>query len=144
MDKCLCVPKENQFNMQLSLVKNKEELKGHSKMTLVHEIIRPSELWHKRPAHINYKALPYVRKVVTGLPFLNIDHEDTFKGCARGKNIKNSFSKGEKKTKGTLELSHSDVCGPMPSTALSGYEYYVTFIDDYSRKTWIYFLKTNN
>ena len=39
---------------------------------------------------------------------------------------------------GTLELIHSDVCGPMPSIALSGYEYYVTFIDDYLRKTWIY------
>ena len=29
----------------------------------------------------------------------------------------------------------------MPSTSLSGYEYYVTLIDEYSRKTWIYFLK---
>ena len=32
----------------------------------------------------------------------------------------------------------------MPSTSLSGYEYYVTFIDDYSRNTWIYFLKNKS
>ena len=43
-----------------------------------------------------------------------------------------------------MELIHSDVCGPIPSTSLSGFEYYVTFIDDYSRNTWIYFLKTKD
>ena len=32
----------------------------------------------------------------------------------------------------------------MTSISLSGYEYYVTFIDDYSRKTWIYFLKNKS
>ena len=82
--------------------------------------------------------------MVSGLPDLNIDHEGTYKGCARGNNIKNPFLKSETKTKGMLELIHSDVCGPMPSTSLSGYEYYVTFIDDYSRKTWIYFLNTKS
>ena len=66
------------------------------------------------------------------------------KGFAKGNNIKNPFPKSETKTKGTLELIHSDACGTMPSTYLSGYEYYVTFIDDYSRKTWIYFLKTKD
>jgi transposase InsO family protein len=30
----------------------------------------------------------------------------------------------------------------MPSSSISGYVYHVSFIDDYSRKTWIYFLKT--
>ena len=60
------------------------------------------------------------------------------------KNIKNPFSKSETNTKGTLELILSDVCGTIPSTYLNGYEYYVNFIDDYSRKTWIYFLKTKN
>ena len=54
------------------------------------------------------------------------------------------FRKSDTKTKGTLELIHSEVCGPMPSIYLSGYEYYVTFIDDYSRKTWIYFLKNKS
>ena len=83
-------------------------------------------------------------KVVTGLPDLKIEHEGTCKGCAKGKNIKNPFPKSETKSKGTLELIHSDVCGPMPSISLSGYEYYVTFIDSYSRKTWIYFLKNKS
>ena len=32
----------------------------------------------------------------------------------------------------------------MSSTSLSGFEYYITFIEDYSRKTWIYFLKAKN
>ena len=53
-------------------------------------------------------------KVVTWLPNLKIDHEGTCKGCASGKNINNPFPKIETKTKGTLELIHYDVCGPIP------------------------------
>ena len=79
-----------------------------------------------------------------GLPDMKIKHEGICKGCAKRKNIKNPFRKSETKTKGTLELIHSDVCGPMSSTSLSGFEYYITFIDDYSRKTWIYFLKAKS
>ena len=75
------------------------KLKGHSETTFVHETTFPSELWHRRLAHVNYKALPYVSKVVTGLPYLKIDHEGTCKGCERGKNIKNLFPKSETKTK---------------------------------------------
>ena len=39
---------------------------------------------------------------------------------------------------------HSDVCGPMYSNSLSGYVYYVSFIDDFSHRTWIHFLKGKN
>ena len=41
------------------------KLKGHLETTLVHESTSPCELWHIRLAHINYKALPYLSKVVT-------------------------------------------------------------------------------
>jgi transposase InsO family protein len=43
-----------------------------------------------------------------------------------------------------LELVHSNVCGSMPSTSLSRYVYCVSFIDDYSRNTWVYFLKSKD
>jgi transposase InsO family protein len=43
-----------------------------------------------------------------------------------------------------LDLVHSDVCGPMLVPSSSGYLYYVTFIDDYSRTTWIFFMKTKD
>ena len=59
-----------------------------------------------------------------------------------GKYIKASFPSSEHRASGILELIHSDVRGPMSTLSLSGHEYYVTLIDDFSRKTWIYFLKT--
>jgi transposase InsO family protein len=55
-----------------------------------------------------------------------------------------SCNYGDSKEEGVLELIHSDVCGPMPSSSISGYVYYVSFIDDYSHKTWVYFLKSKN
>ena len=42
------------------------------------------------------------------------------------------------------DIIHSDVCGPMATTSLSVYSYYVSFIDDFSQKTWIYFMKGKN
>jgi hypothetical protein len=40
-----------------------------------------------------------------------------------------------------LQLVHSDVFGPVLVPSLGKSMYYVSFIDDFSRKTWIYFLK---
>jgi hypothetical protein len=63
------------------------------------------------------------------------------RGCALGKYTKTSFPSSDHRGAHVLDLVHSDVCGPMSTVSLSGQEYYVSFIDDYSRKTWIYFLK---
>ncbi|KAK0586091.1 hypothetical protein LWI29_000773 [Acer saccharum] len=45
------------------------------------------------------------------------------------------------RAKEQLELIHSDVCGPMNVKARGGYEYYVTFIDDYSRYGYVYLMQ---
>jgi hypothetical protein len=94
------------------------KLKGHSEVAMTHAIENSCELWHRRLSHINYKALPYICKAVTGLPELKGDHKGICSGCAQGKNIKNPFLKRDRKTEGVLELIHSDVCGPMPSSSI--------------------------
>jgi hypothetical protein len=120
------------------------KLKGRSDSTLIHDTVNPSELWHRIFSHLHYKALPSVRKMVTGLPEIQEKPDDVCKGCAQGKNVKHSFPNNDSRAKRVLDIVHSDVCGPMSTTSLRGYVYYVSFIDDYSRKTWIYLLKEKN
>ena len=50
------------------------KLKGHVDSTLMASTIIPCELWHTILAHIHYKALPIVIKVVIGLPEIQVDH----------------------------------------------------------------------
>ena len=88
---------------------------------------------------MHHLALGLVRHMVTGLPEFSIGQSDVCRGCALGKYTKTAFSSSDSRLAGTFDLIHSDLCGPMSSVSLRGYEYYVTFIDDHSRKTWIYF-----
>jgi hypothetical protein len=120
------------------------KLKRHSVSALVHSRITPNELWHRKFVHIHYKALPIVSKMVTGLPEIQVEHEGMCKGCTQGKQVKKPFTSSDSKAKGALDIIHSDVCGLMSTTSLSGFVYYVSFIDDFSRKTWIYFSKAKN
>ena len=80
---------------------------------MVNELIEPNKLWHRRLAHVHYKALSMESKVVLGPREIEKKHEGICKGCAQGKNAKKTFPNSESKTKGILEIVHSDVCGPM-------------------------------
>jgi hypothetical protein len=104
---------------------------------LLHDTISLSKLWHRRLARLHYRALPALGKMVTGLPEIHIEHDSICRGCAPSKNVKGSFSSSDSRSKGILDLIHTDVCGPMIVASLNGYLYYVLFIDDHSRKTWI-------
>jgi hypothetical protein len=77
--------------------------------------------------------LPILREIVTGLPEFSIEKHGVCRGCMFGKHAKVAFPSNKHRSKGILDLVHSCVCGSMN---------YVSFIDDFARKTWIYFLKT--
>ena len=100
-----------------------------------------SELWHRRLGHMSEKGMKVLAKD-SKLPGLKSVNLDMCEGCIFGKQKKVSFRKGGKAPKEEkLALVHSDVWGPSPVTSLGGAQYYVTFIDDSTRKTWVYFLK---
>jgi hypothetical protein len=62
--------------------------------------------------------------------------------CVHGKHHRDSFEKRASwHTSGPLQRVHSDLCGPISSPSFSGCKYFLTFIDDFSRHTWVYFLK---
>jgi hypothetical protein len=66
------------------------------------------------------------------------------RGCALGKNVKVDFTSRKSRSKGILDLIHSYVSGTISVESLHGSSYYVTFIDYFSRKTWIFFMKTKD
>ncbi|MCO5569788.1 hypothetical protein L7F22_023503 [Adiantum nelumboides] len=43
-----------------------------------------------------------------------------------------------------LEIVHSDIWGPCDHATSNGCRYFITFSDDYSRMTWVYFLKAKS
>ena len=93
---------------------------GHVDGTLMTSTITPCEIWNIILSHIHYKAFTIVIKVVIGLPGIQIDHEGVWKGCAQGKNTKNPYPNSDNKSKGILEIIHSDICGPTQTTSLRG------------------------
>ena len=84
-----------------------------------------------------------MEKLVIGMPKLSQIRNESYKGLTLVKNTKKSFPHSLSKTKDVLELVYSDICGPMSTPSIGGFLYYVIFVDDFSRKTWIYFLKCN-
>jgi transposase InsO family protein len=40
-----------------------------------------------------------------------------------------------------LDIVHTDLCGPMRTKGMDGEQYFMLVIDDYTRTTWVFFLK---
>jgi hypothetical protein len=47
---------------------NMYRLLEQNEEALIHDKVNPNELWHRRYAHINYQALPFLRRMVEGIP----------------------------------------------------------------------------
>eukprot|EP00253_Pinus_taeda_P019173 PITA_19173 len=103
-------------------------------------------LWHLKFGHLNFGGLNLLRRkgMVKGLPL--IEKPDSLcEGCILGKQHRESFPSGKSiREKAPLEIIHSDLCALMQAASLVGSQYFLTFIDDFTRNTWVYFLKNKS
>ena len=100
-------------------------------------------LWHKRLTHMSKKALKLLAKKSL-IPMAKDKSSNPYEDCLFGKQHKVSFQKNSTQKLEKLELVYSDVCRPMEVDSLGGNKYFVTFIDDASRKTRVYLLHTKS
>ena len=79
--------------------------------------------------------------MVEGLPLIQTSH-GVCSGCLVGKHPEKRYEFGKAhRASSILDLIHSDVDGPIPTTSINGCRYLLTFIDDCSRYLWIYLMK---
>ena len=79
--------------------------------------------------------------MVNGLSLIEQPNK-LFEGCILSKQHRESFHVGKSyRARAPLEIVHSDLCGYMHTPSIGNRLYFTTFIDDYSIKTWVYFLK---
>nr|GEW90246.1 retrovirus-related Pol polyprotein from transposon TNT 1-94 [Tanacetum cinerariifolium] len=106
-----------------------------------------SWLWHRRLKHLNFGTInDFARKdLVRGLARLKFKKDHLCSACQLGKSKKNTH---KPKTKNTnlevLNTLHMDLCGLMRVQTFNGKKYILVIIDDYSRFTWVKFLRSKD
>ena len=96
--------------------------------------------------HLNeHQLTELARKFVRGLDDIKIPKDFKCETCLKGKICVTSFPKSEAyRSNEILGLVHSDICGPMRIASCGGAIYFLTFIDDFFRMIFIYFLKNKS
>ncbi|KAH9649116.1 hypothetical protein KPL70_025868 [Citrus sinensis] len=143
----LMIVKDSQTVMKGSrkngvFILDEDVVNGEARMSVA-DIIDKIKIWHLRLGHIGERGLKELEKqgVLGNEKLGNLDFcED----CVLGKATRSSFKRSVHKSKDKLEYVHSDLWGPAQQKSLGGNSYFLSFIDDYSRKVWVYTLKSKD
>ncbi|GJT60798.1 retrovirus-related pol polyprotein from transposon TNT 1-94 [Tanacetum coccineum] len=106
-----------------------------------------SWLWHRRLNHLNFGTInDLARKdLVRGLPRLKFEKDHLCPACQLGKSKKHTHTpKAENTNLEVLNTLHMDLCGPMRVQTINGKKYILVIVGDYSRFTWVKFLKSKD
>ncbi|GJW34721.1 putative ribonuclease H-like domain-containing protein, partial [Tanacetum coccineum] len=106
-----------------------------------------SNKWHRRLGHVNFKNLNKLVKgnLVRGLPSKIFKNDHTCVACQKGKQHKASCkAKAVSSISQPLQLLHIDLFGPTSIRSLNHKTYCLVITDDFSRFSWVFFLRTKD
>nr|GEZ95605.1 retrovirus-related Pol polyprotein from transposon TNT 1-94 [Tanacetum cinerariifolium] len=106
-----------------------------------------SWLWRRHLNHLNFGTInDLARKyLVRGLPRLKFEKDHLRSACQLGKSKKHTYKpKPENTNLEVLNTLHMDLCGPMRVQIINGKKYILVIVDDYSRFTWVKFLRSKD
>nr|GEX95775.1 retrovirus-related Pol polyprotein from transposon TNT 1-94 [Tanacetum cinerariifolium] len=104
-------------------------------------------LWHPRLSHLNFDYINLLSKkdIKIGLPKLKYAKDQLCSSCELSKTKRSSFkTKDVPSFKGWINLLHMDLCGPIRVESINGKKYILVIVEDYSRYTWTFFLRTKD
>ncbi|PKU85167.1 Retrovirus-related Pol polyprotein from transposon TNT 1-94 [Dendrobium catenatum] len=92
--------------------------------------------WHQSLGHPHDRTLRLISSCNSHLKIIDIIH--SCKSCKESKCHKLPFEYNASRTCKPLDLIHSDIWGPAPINSVQGYRYYLLFVGDFSRFSWIF------
>nr|GFA77554.1 Gag-Pol polyprotein [Tanacetum cinerariifolium] len=79
------------------------------------------------------------------LPKFKYHKKNLCPSCEQGKSKRASHPpKPVPNSRQRLHLLHMDLCGPMRISSINGKRYILVIVDDYSRYTWVHFLRSKD
>nr|GFA14804.1 hypothetical protein [Tanacetum cinerariifolium] len=106
-----------------------------------------SWLWHQRLSHLNFDTINDLARndLVAGLPKFKYHKEHLCPSCEQEKSKRASHQpKPVPNSRQRLHLLYMDLCGPMRIASINGKRYVLVIVDDYSRYTWVHFLRSKD
>ncbi|KAH9667197.1 retrovirus-related pol polyprotein from transposon RE1 [Citrus sinensis] len=127
-------------SVKVSVESNIDDESSSNNLQATEEI----DVWQSRLGHPSTSFLKNTLLSCNQLK-INKDNVPSFcSACQYGKQSKQSFKNTETKTKTALELIHTDLWGPAPILSTHGHRYYISFVDDRTRYTWLFPLATKS
>lgn len=142
-DGCRVIDRDGELLAEASMMNGMFKLSQVESNVMTADTKKASKevLWHRRLGHIGFDNLKRLKSDFSDDLQFDSDERKLCGVCLEGKQSRKPFNSSSSRSSKVLELVHSDVCGPINVDSFGGSRYFVTFLDDFSRKVVVYIIK---